>query len=95
MPEYLLVLEGRNAAHATSTGGRCVVAATRRAAIAAECVCAGGWIGTSVYDSIRMYTPCTDGVLVVPFTAGSGECYARNLREPITTPTAGDAGAST
>jgi hypothetical protein len=78
MPEYLLVLEGRNAAHHYVLLVEDVLLrrlGARRLLRSAFVVEAGS--AESVYDSIRMYTPCNDGVLVVPF---SSQRFERNLR---------------
>jgi hypothetical protein len=78
MPEFLLILEGRSEAHhyivlvedvlLRRLGARRLL----RSAFVLEAD-----TPVSVYDRIRMYTPCNDGVLVVPF---SSERFERNLR---------------
>jgi hypothetical protein len=81
MPEYLLVLEGRNAAHHYILLVEDVLIrrlGARRLLRSAFVVEAGS--ASAVYDSIRMYTPSGDGVLVVPF---SSERFERNLRQLI------------
>jgi hypothetical protein len=81
MPEYLLVLEGRNAAHHYILLVEDVLIrrlGARRLLRSAFVVEAGS--AAAVYDSIRMYTPSSDGVLVVPFSA---ERFERNLRQLI------------
>jgi hypothetical protein len=85
MPEYLLVLEGRNAAHHYILLVEDVLLrrlGARRLLRSAFVLEAGS--AASVYDSIRTWTPCTDGVLVLPFPADDADRFARNLREPVT-----------
>ncbi len=95
MPEYLLVLEGRNAAHHYHLLVEDVLLrrlGARRLLRSAFVLEAGS--AASVYEAILHWTPSTDGVLVVPFPASEDERFARNLREAITTRADGAAGAS-
>jgi|EndMetStandDraft_9_1072997.scaffolds.fasta_scaffold171884_1 hypothetical protein len=78
MPEFLLVLEGRNAPHHYVLLVEDVLLrrlGARRLLRSAFVIEAGSC--EDVYDRIRFYTPCDDGVLVVPFTP---DHFTRNLR---------------
>lgn len=82
MAEFLLILEGRNAAHhyhllvedilLRRLGARRLL----RSAFVVEAESC-----EDVYDRIRTWTPCTDGVIVVPYPA---QRFERNLRGAAT-----------
>jgi hypothetical protein len=81
MKRFLLVLEGRAAAHHYHL----LVGDILGRRLGAQRVLRSAWIVESdtcenVYRSILYYTPCEDGVLVVPLTE---DRFARNLRSPI------------
>jgi hypothetical protein len=85
MAEFLLVLEGRNAAHHYHVLIGDVLLrrlGARRLLRSAFVVEAGSY--EDVYERIQYYTPCNDGVNVVPFPTAH---FARNLRasgaEPV------------
>jgi hypothetical protein len=85
MGRFLLVLEGRAAAHHYHL----LVGDILGRRLGARRVLRSAWIVESdtcenVYRSILYYTPCEDGVLVVPL---GDDHFARNLRSPVEEPT--------
>jgi len=83
MGSFLLVLEGRAAAHHYHL----LVGDVLGRRLQAQRILRNAWILQSdtcenVYRSIAYYTPCRDGVLVIPLPEPE-QRFARNLRCPI------------